>query len=83
MTSSAATFEWIVKQISGADEITAKKMFGKFGFYCDDKIIGLVCDNQFFVKRTEEEMSNKAKLAQFLQITYKHLPKQKKLRCAQ
>lgn len=108
MASSAATVEWIVKQISGAGEITAKKMFGEYGIYCDDKIIGLICDDQFFVKRTEEgyafwgtheeappyprakplmvlseeEMSNKAKLAQFIQITYKHLPKQKKLRCA-
>lgn len=53
MASSAKTVEWIVKQIAGAGEIRAQKMFGEYGVYCDDKIIGLICDDQFFVKRTE------------------------------
>lgn len=54
MASSTSTVEWIVKQITDAGEITAKKMFGEWGIYCDDKMVALVCNDQFFVKRTEE-----------------------------
>ena len=25
-------------------------MFGEYGLYCDEKIVGLVCDNTFFLK---------------------------------
>ena len=28
-------------------------MFGDYGIYCNEKIIGLICDNQFFVKKTK------------------------------
>jgi TfoX/Sxy family transcriptional regulator of competence genes len=108
MATKATTVAWIVKQISDAGEIKAQKMFGEYGIYLDDKIIGMVCDDQFFVKRTEagyafwgeheeappyprgkplmvlseDEMKSKAKLVELLQITYKHLPKQKKIACA-
>ena len=27
-------------------------MFGEYAIYCDGKVIGLICDNQFFVKKT-------------------------------
>ncbi|MHB8127310.1 MAG: TfoX/Sxy family protein [Desulfitobacteriaceae bacterium] len=39
-------------QISGTGGIIYKKMFGDYGIYCDGKIIGLICENQFFVKKT-------------------------------
>lgn len=38
--------------MSRAGEITAKKMFGEYGLYCDGKIVALVCDDQLFVKPT-------------------------------
>jgi len=53
MASSIDFVEYVCEQISGAGEITYKKMFGEYGIYCDGKIIGLICDNQFFVKKTE------------------------------
>lgn len=28
-------------------------MFGEYGIYCNGKVIGLVCDNMFYVKKTE------------------------------
>ena len=31
----------------------AKKMFGDYGIYCDGKIFGLICDNNFYLKPTE------------------------------
>ncbi len=44
--------QYIVEQCSGAGEITVRKMFGEYGIYCDGKIFGLICDDQFFVKIT-------------------------------
>ncbi len=53
MASSLDYVEYVCDQISGAGEITYKKMFGEYGVYCNGKIIGVICDNQFFVKKTE------------------------------
>lgn len=40
----------ILDQIKGAGSISAKKMFGEYAIYCNNKIVALVCDNMFFVK---------------------------------
>lgn len=52
MSSTVEFVEYVCEQISGAGNITYKKMFGEYGVYCNGKIIGLICDNQFFVKKT-------------------------------
>ncbi len=52
MASNLEYVEYVCDQISGAGAITYKKMFGEYGIYCDGKIIGVICDNQFFVKKT-------------------------------
>ncbi len=52
MASNLEFVEYVCDQISGAGTITFKKMFGEYGIYCNGKIIGLVCDNLFFVKKT-------------------------------
>ncbi len=44
--------DFILDQIAGAGAVSAKKMFGEYGIYCDGKIVALVCDEQFFVKKT-------------------------------
>lgn len=53
MASSLEFAEYICGQIEKAGNITYKKMFGEYGIYCDGKIIGLICDNRFFVKKTD------------------------------
>ena len=53
MASNADFVQYIADQCSGAGEIMARKMFGDYGIYCDGKIFGLICDDQFFVKPTE------------------------------
>jgi len=52
MSSSIDFVEYVCEQICGAGEISYKKMFGDYGIYCNSKIIGLICDNQFFLKET-------------------------------
>ncbi|NLL78562.1 MAG: TfoX/Sxy family protein [Clostridiales bacterium] len=52
MASNLELVEYVCDQLSGAGEITYRKMFGEYGLYCNGKLIGSVCDDQFFVKKT-------------------------------
>ncbi len=53
MASNTDFVQYIADQCAGAGEITARKMFGDYGVYCNGKIFGLICDNGFYVKPTE------------------------------
>jgi TfoX/Sxy family transcriptional regulator of competence genes len=52
LASSIDFVEYVCGQISDAGNITYRKMFGEYAVYCNGKVIGLICDNQFFVKIT-------------------------------
>lgn len=52
MATKQGTADFIVEQVCGAGHVIAKKMFGEYGLYCDDKLVGLVCDEQLFLKPT-------------------------------
>jgi DNA transformation protein len=53
MSTSQSTVEYILEQIAGAGDVTARKMFGEYGLYCDGKIFALVCDDELFFKPTD------------------------------
>ena len=50
MASDQDTVDYICGQMAGAGQISARKMFGEYGVYCDGIIVGLICDNQLFLK---------------------------------
>ena len=52
MASQQSTVDYILEQIESAGRVSARKMFGEYGLYCDAKIIALVCEDQLFVKVT-------------------------------
>ena len=52
MASGKETAEYILDQIAGAGDVSARKMFGEYGLYCDGKFIGLICDNELYIKPT-------------------------------
>ena len=52
MTSQQRTVDFIIEQIAGAGAVSARKMFGEYGIYCDGRMVALVCDDQLFVKPT-------------------------------
>ena len=52
MASQQSTVDFIVEQIAKAGQVSARKMFGEYGIYCDGKMVALVCDDQLFVKPT-------------------------------
>ena len=54
MASSLDFVQYVVDQCSEAGEVVAKKMFGDYGIYCNGKIFGLICDDRFYLKPTEE-----------------------------
>jgi TfoX/Sxy family transcriptional regulator of competence genes len=40
-------------QLGAAGAIAFRRMFGEYALYFDTKVVGLLCDNQLFVKPTE------------------------------
>lgn len=52
MASDQSFVDFIITQVQQAGTITAKKMFGEYGIYADDKLFGLICDNKLFIKPT-------------------------------
>lgn len=54
MSSKIEFVEYVAEQCRGAGEITYKKMFGDYALYCNGKIFSLICDDEFFVKITEQ-----------------------------
>ena len=53
MASDQSYVDYVCEQIAAAGMISHRKMFGEFAIYCDEKVVALVCDNQFYVKVTE------------------------------
>lgn len=52
MASQFSTVEFILEQIAEVGDLSAKKMFGEYGIYCNGKLVALVCDDELFVKIT-------------------------------
>ena len=59
MASDREFVRFVCEQLRGAGEISSRRMFGEAAVYLGDKVIGLVCDNQLFIKATE---SGRAKI---------------------
>lgn len=52
MASDQKFVDFVLGQMEDAGAITAKPMFGGHTLYADGKILGLICDNQLFIKPT-------------------------------
>lgn len=53
MGSQQSVVDAIVAAASGAGDVSARKMFGEYGLYCDGKLVALICDDRLFVKPTD------------------------------
>ena len=53
MASRQHIVDFILEQMSGVPDVTARKMFGEFAIYSTGKLVALVCDDQLFVKPTD------------------------------
>jgi DNA transformation protein len=52
MSSNQSTVDFILEQAAAVGSVSARKMFGEYGLYCDGKFIGVVCDDQLYLKPT-------------------------------
>lgn len=52
MASDADFVKFIVEQMEDAGTIRYRKMFGEYALYCNEKVVGLICDNKLYVKQT-------------------------------
>lgn len=53
MASDKDFIAYVCERLRGAGEISSKRMFGQAAVYLEHKVVGLVFDNQLFVKATE------------------------------
>jgi len=51
MATSKQTVDHVLEQLEPA-AVRARAMFGEYGFYCDEKIVGLICADTVFLKPT-------------------------------
>ncbi|MEM8506419.1 MAG: TfoX/Sxy family protein [Bacteroidota bacterium] len=54
MASDQNFVDYVLEQLEPAGDILAKKMFGEYGLYCNGLFFGAICDNQLFIKPTEQ-----------------------------
>ena len=52
MATTQNTIDFLLDQLSGAGEVSARKMFGEYCLYLSGKPVGLVCDDQLYLKPT-------------------------------
>ena len=53
MSSQQKTIDYLLEHTTGAGTMTAKRMFGEWGLYCDGKVFAFVGKDQLFLKPTE------------------------------
>ncbi|CEF52420.1 TfoX/Sxy family protein (plasmid) [Lactococcus garvieae] len=52
MSTTQEIAENIIEKLPKQFHWRAKKMFGEYGICCEDCFVGVICDNQFFLKIT-------------------------------
>lgn len=52
MATKQSTVDFILEQVASAGNVSARKMFGEYGLYCDGKLVALICDDLLFIKPT-------------------------------
>lgn len=63
MATQLSTIEFLTEQLTGAGDISYKKMFGEYMIYINRKPVFLICDDTLFVKilpETDNLMGGKA-----------------------
>lgn len=54
MSTKQSTIDFILDQIQSAGEASARKMFGEYALYFNGKVVGLVCNDNLYIKITEK-----------------------------
>lgn len=54
MSTREETIEFLVDQLTALPGIRTRKMFGEYCLYYDEKPVAFICDDDLFVKPTDE-----------------------------
>ncbi|MDO4380981.1 MAG: TfoX/Sxy family protein [Clostridia bacterium] len=57
MATSKEYIDFVLENIHGFENVKAKKMFGEYMIYINEKPVLLICDNTVFVKKIPEVSS--------------------------
>lgn len=49
MATTKDTIAHVLEQLEPLD-VRARAMFGEYGLYCDERVVGFICDNTVFLK---------------------------------
>ena len=52
MSTKPETITYLKQQLAGAGPIRIQPMFGEYGLYLDEKLVGLIGDDRVFIKKT-------------------------------
>lgn len=52
MATRQETADFLLDQLAALPTARARKMFGEYALYVDEKVVALVCDDQLFLKPT-------------------------------
>ena len=55
MASSKEYLNFVLEQLSEADEVSHRAMMGEYILYCRGKVVGGIYDDRFLVKPVESE----------------------------
>jgi DNA transformation protein len=50
MSTQKETVEFILEKLGEPGRFSVRAMFGEYALYADGKVVGLVCDDQLYVK---------------------------------
>jgi TfoX/Sxy family transcriptional regulator of competence genes len=50
MSTQKETVEFILEKLGESKRFAVRAMFGEYALYADGKVVGLVCDDQLYVK---------------------------------
>ena len=53
MSTQASTMDYLLDQLRHAGPVSSRKMFGEYCLYYDGAPVGLVCNDQLFLKSTD------------------------------
>jgi len=51
MSPKQSLADFIIEQIENAGTVSARKMFGEYGIFCNGKMVALICDDQFLLNQ--------------------------------
>ncbi|MFA6617815.1 MAG: TfoX/Sxy family protein [Candidatus Neomarinimicrobiota bacterium] len=53
MANDQHFLDFIMEQLEELGDVRYRKMFGEATLYYNDKVVGMICDNQLFLKQTK------------------------------